>query len=50
MADQVVRLNHYKYTGKIDEIAIFDKMLMPEEAQYLYNPRLPLNTLLKKDR
>ena len=50
MEDQVIRFNHYKYAGAIDEIAIFDKMLTPAEAKYLHKPRLPLNALLKKDR
>ena len=48
MEDQIIRFSHYKYTGKIDEIAIFDKMLTPNEAKYLHKPKRPLNELLKK--
>lgn len=45
----VVRFNHYKYPGKVDEIAIFDKFLTSDEARYLSKPKRPLNELLKKD-
>jgi len=48
MANQVVRFNHYKFAGKIDEIAIFGKMLTPWEAKYLWSPKKALNQLLKK--
>ena len=44
---QVIWFNHYKYPGKLDEIAIFDKLLTPREARYLYTPKRPLNVLLK---
>ena len=50
IGSQVIRFNHYKFPGKVDEIAIFDKLLTPEEARYLSSPRRPLNELLKKDR
>ncbi|MDP6775461.1 MAG: hypothetical protein QGI83_01715 [Candidatus Latescibacteria bacterium] len=50
METQVMRFNHYKYSGRIDDIAVFDVMLTPNEAKYLANPRKPLNALLKKDR
>ncbi len=50
MDTQVMRFNHYKYNGRIDDIAVFDVMLTPNEAKYLANPRKPLNILLKKDR
>jgi hypothetical protein len=46
----VIRFNHTGYVGKVDEIAIFDKMLTPGEAKYLSKPKKPLNALLKKDR
>ncbi len=49
MATQVIRFNHYKYPGKIDEIAIFDTMLDAADASYFLNPKKPLNRLLKKD-
>ena len=45
-----VRFNHYRYTGKIDEIAVFDIALDPADAEYLYKPKTSLNILLKKDR
>ena len=50
METQVLRYNHWKSPGKIDEIAIFSKMLTPGDAKYLYKPRRRLNVLLKKDR
>ena len=51
MNEQVVRFNHdRKYVGKMDEIAIFDKMLTSGDTKYLSKPRRPLNVLLKKDR
>ena len=48
--NQVLRFNHYKYTGKMDEIAVFDTFLTKADARYLHAPKLPLNVLLKKDR
>lgn len=47
---QSIRFNHYKYAGKIDEIAVFDIALGPADAKYLYKPHVALNNLLKKDR
>ena len=49
MNDQVIRFNHTKFAGKMDEIAIFNDMITPGAAKYLSNPRRPLNRLLKKD-
>lgn len=46
--DLPFRFNHYGYVGKIDEIAVFKKMLTPDEARYLHSPKRPLNVLLKK--
>jgi len=48
--NQVLRFNHYKYSGKMDEIAVFDAFLTEADARYLHAPKLPLNVLLKKDR
>ena len=47
-----IRFNNYKtaYSGRIDEIAIFNTMLDPADVIYLYKPKRPLNILLKKDR
>ena len=50
VAAQGLRFNHYKFTGKIDEIAVFDVLLDKGDAKYLYKPKNPLNVLLKKDR
>ncbi len=47
-ADLPFRFNHYGYAGKIDEIAVFKKMLTADEAKYLHQPKRPLNALLKK--
>jgi len=47
---QTIRFNHYKYQGKIDDIAVFDVSLDSKEVAYLFKPRIPLNNLLKKDR
>ena len=49
ISDFQISFNHYKYGGRLDEIAIFDKMLTPADVKYLYHPRRPLNKLLKKD-
>tara|TARA_A100001037_G_scaffold208075_1_gene186406 strand:- start:1523 stop:2368 length:846 start_codon:yes stop_codon:yes gene_type:complete len=46
--DIVARFNHYKYSGKIDEIAVFGTSLSLEDAKYLYKPIQPLNVILKK--
>ncbi len=46
---RTVRFNHHRYAGKLDEIAIFDKMLTHKDVIYLKNPRRPLNKLLEKD-
>ena len=46
--DLPFRFNHYGYAGKVDEIAVFNKMLSPDEARYLHSPKRPLNVLLKK--
>ena len=46
--DVTARFNHYKFTGKIDEIAVFGTSLAPEDAAYLNKPIKPLNVLLKK--
>lgn len=46
--DLPLRFNHYGYAGKIDEVAVFNKMLSPEEARYLHSPKRALNILLKK--
>ena len=50
MGSQVLRYNHYKYTGKMDEVAVFDTFMNAADARYLHAPKLPLNVLLKKDR
>jgi hypothetical protein len=47
---QVLRFNHYKYAGRMDEIAVFDAFLNEADARYLHAPKKPLNVLLKKDR
>ena len=44
----VMRFNHYKYPGQIDEIAVFNKALTPDEAKYLTDPKSPLNKLFYK--
>ena len=44
----VMRFNHFKYPGEIDEIAVFDKALTPDEAKYLTAPKSPLNKLFYK--
>mgnify|MGYP004000777137 CR=1 FL=1 len=46
--NQVIRFNHYKFPGKIDEIAIFSKALTPDEIKYLTAPKKPLNKLFNK--
>ncbi len=46
---RTVRFNHHRYAGKLDEIAIFDKMLTHKDVIYLKNPRRPLNKLFEKD-
>lgn len=48
IADTAARFNHYKFTGQLDEIAIFGTSLTAEEAAYLHAPIRPLNILLKK--
>ncbi len=50
--EMAIRFNHYTtaYSGKIDEIAIFNTMLDPADVIYLYKPKRPLSVLLKKDR
>lgn len=50
MDQRYIEFNPYKYTGKLDEVAIFDTMLAPRDVKYLYKPRRPLSDLLKKDR
>ena len=44
----VMRFNHFKYPGRIDEIAVFDKTLTPDEIKYLAAPKSPLNKLFYK--
>lgn len=46
--NQVVRFNHYRFPGKIDEIAIFSKALTKDEVEYLTKPLKPLNKLFYK--
>lgn len=48
MSKQVVRFNHYKFPGVIDEIGIFSKALTDDEVKYLTNPKQPLNKLFYK--
>lgn len=48
ISDVTVRFNHYKFTGQMDEIAIFNGPLTAAEAAYLHKPLKPLNVLLKK--
>jgi hypothetical protein len=48
MDDQVMRFNHHKFPGKIDEIAVFSKALTADEIKYLTNPKKPLNKLFYK--
>ena len=49
MADQVMRFNHTGYVGKLDEIAIFNKMLTADEIKYLGNPKQEIKKLLRRD-
>jgi hypothetical protein len=44
----VARYNHYKFTGQVDEIAVFGTSLSAEDVAYLHKPIRPLNVLLKK--
>ncbi len=44
----VMRFNHFKYPGGVDEIAVFDKMLTADEVKYLTDPKHPLNKLFYK--
>jgi len=44
----VMRFNHDKYLGQIDEIAAFDKALTADEIKYLTAPKQPLNKLFYK--
>jgi hypothetical protein len=44
----IMRFNHYKFAGKIDEIAIFSKALTNNEIKYLTAPQQPLNKLFYK--
>ena len=44
----IMRFNHYKFPGKIDEIAIFSKALNKDEIKYLTAPKQPLNKLFYK--
>jgi hypothetical protein len=46
--DVSARFNHYKFSGQIDEIAIFGRSLNAVDATYLHAPKKPLNVLLKK--
>jgi hypothetical protein len=48
IADVPARFNHYKYTGQIDEIAVFGIPVNAADAAYLHAPMKPLNILLKK--
>lgn len=48
MADMAFRFNHYQYPGHIDEIAVFNKRLTPEEIAYVIAPKKPLNELFYK--
>lgn len=48
MSDQVIRVNHYKFPGSIDEIAVFSVALSADEIKYLTRPRQPLNKLFYK--
>ncbi len=48
IGDVTARFNHYKYTGQIDEIAVFGTSLNAGDATYLYKPIRQLNQLLKK--
>ncbi len=44
----VMRFNHFKYPGEVDEIAVFDKVLTSDEVKYLTAPKRPLNKLFYK--
>ena len=46
--DLEFRFNHYKFPGKVDEIAVFNKMLTLEEVKYLVNPKQSLSLLFYK--
>lgn len=46
--DLVMRFNHYKFPGKIDEIAVFGTALTQEEIKYMLAPMQPLNKLFYK--
>jgi len=46
--DVTARFNHYKFAGRIDEIAVFGAALNAEDVTYLHKPLKPLNILLKK--
>ena len=48
ISDVVARFNHYKFTGQVDEIAVFGTALGPKDVAYLHKPIRPLNLLLKK--
>ncbi|MDA0711584.1 MAG: LamG domain-containing protein [bacterium] len=48
MNDQVIRFNHYKFPGEIDEIAVFSTALTADEVKYLTSPKQPLNKLFYK--
>ena len=48
IADVTARINHYKFIGKIDEIAVFGIPMDAADAAYLHAPIKPLNILLKK--
>ena len=48
ISDVTARFNHYKFTGQLDEIAVFATSLNAKDAAYLHNPVRPLNVLLKK--
>ena len=48
IADVTARFNHYKYTGHVDEIAVFGIPVDAADAAYLHAPMKPLNILLKK--
>lgn len=48
ISEVAARFNHYKYTGNLDEIAVFGTALSAEDVKYLYKPLQPLNVLLKK--
>lgn len=44
----VMRFNHFKYPGEVDEIAVFGKALTPGEVKYLTAPKRPLNKMFYK--